>query len=360
MDKESRSADPVNLAGLELASLTQGYGGQPVVRDLSLRVGRGEMFCLLGPSGCGKTTVLKIIAGLLETQAGEVFLEARNITRLPPQKRHVALVFQNYALFPHMNVFENVAYGLRRRGMSGESLKQPVGAMLAFLHLGDYSRRAVHELSGGEQQRVALARALVTHPRALLLDEPLSNLDARLRSEIRREIRRIQRELGLTTVYVTHDQEEVMSLADRIGVINNGQIEQIGPPREIYENPATGFVADFIGHSNFFEGEIDNGSLFALGRLFPMPDVNFPHGAKVTGSVRQERVRLAASEETLLPGRVKEAIFFGATVRYQLALEGGVKEPELVAEVPVSQATFRPGESVGIEILPEDIRIFSR
>lgn len=359
MDTKSNGSDTLNLTGLDLISLSKSYGKQRVVRDFSLSFIKGELFCLLGPSGCGKTTILKIIAGLLEHESGKILLEGQDITNLPPQKRNVSLVFQNYALFPNMNVFENVAYGLRQRRISGDELKRRVEETLLFVHLGDYSNRRVHEISGGEQQRIALARALVVRPRLLLLDEPLSNLDARLRADIRKEIRRIQRELGLTTVYVTHDQEEAMSLSDRIGVMNDGHLEQIGSPQEIYEHPSTGFVADFIGHCNFIEGEINNGNLSLLGKQYHIQERGLPQGKKVTCAIRPERVQLKASVDSDLKGKIREAIYIGSVVRYQLILEGWRNPVELSAEVPVSQAIFRIGDSAGIEIKLEDIRLFS-
>jgi putative spermidine/putrescine transport system ATP-binding protein len=360
MDAKGNGSDAVNLAGLDLISLSKSYREQKVVRDFSLSLIKGELFCLLGPSGCGKTTILKIVAGLLEHDGGKVILEGQDITNLPPQKRNVSLVFQNYALFPNMNVFENVAYGLRRRRISGKELKRQVEETLAFVHLGDYGNRRVHEISGGEQQRVALARALVIRPRLLLLDEPLSNLDARLRADIRKEIRRIQRELGLTTVYVTHDQEEAMSLSDRIGVMKDGRLEQIGSPQEIYENPSTEFVADFIGRCNFIGGEISNGILSLLGAQFHIQERGLPQGRKVTCSIRPERVQIKTSVDSELKGKIKEAIYLGPTVRYQLVLEGWKDPVELMAELPVSQAIFRIGDNVGFEIKPEDIRLFPR
>ena len=360
MDTRGHGTDPLHLAGLELTSIVKGYCGLPVIRDLSLAIPKGEMFCLLGPSGCGKSTVLKIVAGLLEADEGRVFLAGRDITHVPPQRRGVALVFQNYALFPHLSVFENVAYGLRRRGVSGYSLSRQVDQMLEFVRLADYGRRRVHELSGGEQQRVALARALVIQPQVLLLDEPLSNLDARLRTEIRREIRRVQRELALTAVYVTHDQEEAMSLADRIGVMNNGRIEQIGSPKEIYEDPATRFVADFIGRTNFFEGVIENGNLFAMGRRMAAPVSGWPHGIRVTCAVRQERIRMGNQGNGSATAVVHEAVYFGSVVRYQLIIDGTCGSQELTAEVPVSQAVFQVGDTVGLEIRPEDIRVIAQ
>jgi ABC-type Fe3+/spermidine/putrescine transport system ATPase subunit len=360
MDTQSHGSDPLNITGLDLIALSGSYGKQKVVSDFSLSFTLGELFCLLGPSGCGKTTILKIVTGLLEPDGGRVILEGQDITHLPPQKRNVSLVFQNYALFPNLNVFENVAYGLRQRRVSGDELQRRVEETLALVHLAEYTNRRVHEISGGEQQRIALARALVVRPRLLLLDEPLSNLDARLRADIRKEIRSLQRELGLTMVYVTHDQEEALSLSDRIGVMNAGRLEQTGSPRDIYEHPATRFVADFIGHCNFIEGEIKDGNLSLLGKHFAVPAPGIPAGEKVICAIRPERVQLKTSTDVDWKGRIREAEYTGPTVRYQIVLEGGSQSVELIAEVPVSQAIFRIGESVGLEIKPEDFRLFAR
>ncbi len=222
---------------LEIRSPCKSYGGPPVLKDLSFTVLKGQLCCLLGPSGCGKTTVLKIIDGLLSPDRGSVWLGGREITDLPPGKRNLGMVFQNYALFPHLDAFENVAYGLRRRRVAKRELHSRVHEVLQMVRLSGYGQRRVHELSGGQQQRVALARALVIEPRLLLLDEPLSNLDARLRIDMRREIVRIQKILNLTAIYVTHDQEEAVSIADRIVVINQDAVEQAGTPRDIYERP---------------------------------------------------------------------------------------------------------------------------
>lgn len=359
MDAKSYGADAVSLTGLELMNVKKAYEGHEVVQNFSLNFRKGELFCLLGPSGCGKTTILKIIAGLLEHDGGRIILEGQDITQLPPQKRNISLVFQNYALFPNMDVFENVAYGLRRRGVANGELKKRVEETLAFVHLGEYGKRRVHEISGGEQQRIALARALVVHPRLLLLDEPLSNLDARLRADIRKEIRRIQRELKLTTIYVTHDQEEAMSLSDRIGVMDKGHLEQVGFPHEIYDNPATEFVADFIGRCNFIDGEIKDGHLYLLGKRFDVSGQQFTNGTKVTCSIRPERVQLK-DESDNMKGIIQEAVYIGSVTRYQLSLQGLGNVSELTAEVPVAQAKFQIGDSVGIDIKPEDIRLFAK
>ena len=270
MVSQSTGSPNSTLVDLELLHLHKSFDDQEIVRDTSLLVSKGELCCLLGPSGCGKTTVLNIISGFLEPDKGSVLLGGHDITPVPPQQRNIGMVFQDYALFPHLTVYDNVAYGLKRRSWPKVRILSRVAEILEMVQMSGYEQRAIHELSGGEQQRVALARALVIEPSLLLLDEPLSNLDARLRTDMRIEIRRIQQTLGITTVYVTHDQEEAMSIADRIAVMNNGAIEQIGTSREIYEQPSTRFVADFIGNVNFIPGSIKNNRLQILGLEFPL------------------------------------------------------------------------------------------
>jgi len=348
------------LVDLELERVSKRFGDLQVINGLSLDVYRGELCCLLGPSGCGKTTTLKIIAGLLDPDSGRVRLAGREITRLPPQRRNVGMVFQNYALFPHMNVYDNVAYGLRRRKWPEAKIKPKVTEALHLVRLDGYEGRRIHELSGGQQQRVALARSLIIEPRLLLLDEPLSNLDARLRADMRDEIRRIQRTLNITTIYVTHDQEEAMSMADRIVVMNRGFVEQIGSPREIYERPATQFVADFIGQVNFLRAQIVGGKLLLLGKLYSMPQLKWPEGTEVTCAIRPERVRMQEANRSLLCATVQDITYLGAMVRYQVALEGGdSKGAELRVELPSPRAVYKLGERVGLGFQFEDMHLFS-
>ncbi|ARM89803.1 spermidine/putrescine ABC transporter ATP-binding protein [Rhizobium sp. CIAT894] len=239
-------------AYLQLDKLTLAYGDTVAVRDLDLAIGKGELVALLGPSGCGKTTTMRAIAGLLTPASGRIRLDGADITRISANKRAIGLVFQSYALFPHLTVYENVAFGLRLKGISGADLDARVGAGLKSVGLITFAGRKPAELSGGQQQRVALARSMVMEPKLLLLDEPLSNLDARLRLEMRAELQRVQKETGVTMIFVTHDQVEALALADRIVVMLNGAIEQIGTPEEIYNNPASAFVADFVGFENVF------------------------------------------------------------------------------------------------------------
>ncbi len=237
---------------LQLESLTLAYGKSIAVESLDLSVSRGELVAFLGPSGCGKSTTMRAIAGLMKSRAGQIRLDARDITRTPANKRNVGMVFQSYALFPHLSVAENVAFGLRLKRMARQDLQARVEEGLSIVGLTEFATRMPAELSGGQQQRVALARALVMDPKVLLLDEPLSNLDARLRLEMRSELQRVQKQTGLTMIFVTHDQVEALSLADRIVVMNQGRVEQIGTPEQIYNHPTTRFVADFVGFENIF------------------------------------------------------------------------------------------------------------
>jgi len=347
------------LADLELSHLSKQLGDVQVINDLSFVVHQGELCCLLGPSGCGKTTTLKIIAGFLQPESGSVHLTGQDITRMQPQNRNVGMVFQNYALFPHMNVFENVAYGLRRRKWTEAKIKPRVAETLGLVRLAGYEERRIHELSGGQQQRVALARALIIEPKLLLLDEPLSNLDARLRADMRDEIRRIQRALGITTIHVTHDQEEAMSIADRIVVMTHGRVEQIGSPVEIYEQPATQFVTDFIGRVNFLRGRTVGGELWLLGRRYPIGRKEWPDGTEVTCAIRPERVRMREAAPSLLSAKVRDATYLGATVRYRVTVETEDGEhTDVRVKVLAPEATFKPGEQVGIELRVRDMHLF--
>ena len=350
--------DQPRLVDLALHNLGKRFGALEVLKGLTLEVYKGELCCLLGPSGCGKTTTLKIVAGFLAPDGGSVYLTGEEITNKPPQRRGVGMVFQNYALFPHMNVYDNVAYGLRRHKWPKAEIGPKVREALRLVQLEGYEARRIHELSGGQQQRIALARSLVIEPKLLLLDEPLSNLDARLRADMRDEIRRIQRKLEITTVYVTHDQEEAMGLADRIVVMNEGKIEQIGPAREIYEQPASAFVADFIGRVNLLPGRIEGGEVVMLGQRYPV-DGTWAEGQTVVCAIRPERVRVRASSRAI-PAVIDEAIYVGATVHYRATVAGkeGTRQA-LAIEIPSPEAAYRPGEKVVVDVRPEDIQVFA-
>ena len=353
----SERRDP-SLVDLALYQVSRGFGDLPVLEALSLDVYKGELCCLLGPSGCGKTTTLKVIAGFLAPEAGAVTLAGADITHLPPQKRNVGLVFQNYALFPHMNVHDNVAYGLRRRHRPKDEIRSRVAEILRLVQLSGYETRRIHELSGGQQQRVALARALIIEPQLLLLDEPLSNLDARLRTEMRDEIRRIQRTLDITTVYVTHDQEEAMSIADRIVIMNQGRIEQIGSPRAIYGRPANRFVADFVGRVNFVLAMVVDGELWLLGERHPLPQRDRLRSGAVVCAIRPERLRIQASDAPI-HGVVQDTIYLGATVRYRVrVILPQAADLVLDVQVPSPQAVHQPGDRVGLSVRMQDVQLF--
>jgi spermidine/putrescine transport system ATP-binding protein len=313
-------------------------GGVAAVEQVDLSIAEGEFFSLLGPSGCGKTTTLRMIAGFEEPTDGRILLHGRDVVGVPPYRRDVNMVFQHYALFPHMSVFDNVAFGLRRKKAPADEIKRRVGEMLELVELAGKEDRRPQQLSGGQQQRVALARALVNRPRALLLDEPLGALDLKLRQAMQLELKRIQREVGITFVYVTHDQGEALTMSDRLAVMNRGRIEQLGKPRELYEHPATRFVAGFIGTSNIFTGRIDRreGDLGVV-ELGPDERVLVPvgttvrAGAEVDVAVRPEKISLLEPDAaTAIPpdccrvrGRVTEVVYLGTSTSYNLTATGG-------------------------------------
>lgn len=357
MGNASSDRSGATLIDLSLHKITQRYGDLTILDGLSLDVQKGELCCLLGPSGCGKTTTLRIVAGFLQPEAGTVHLAGQEITRQPPQVRNVGMVFQNYALFPHLDVFDNLAYGLRRRRRLKDEIGTRVSDMLNLVQLDGYESRQIGELSGGQQQRVALARALVIEPRLLLLDEPLSNLDARLRTNMRDEIRRIQHTLGITTIYVTHDQEEAMSLADRVIIMREGRIEQIGAPREIYERPINRFVADFIGRVNLLPGRVIDDGLVLLGELYPLPQQKRAKG-NVLCAIRPERIRMTKAPSSL-QGIVQGSSYMGAMVQYRITSlldEGTV----LDVKVPSPEAIYQPGDRIGLEIREQDVLILEQ
>jgi putative spermidine/putrescine transport system ATP-binding protein len=342
------------MASVELQRLAKKFGGVAAVREVSIAVAPGEMFFMLGPSGCGKTTCLRIVAGFESPDAGEVLFDGKSILAVPPHRRRAGMVFQTYALFPHMTALQNVEYGLRFRGVPAAQRRKRAAEMLEVLRIGDLGARRPGQLSGGQQQRVALARALVVQPEVLLLDEPLSNLDTKLRAEVREEIRRIHARFRTTTLYVTHDQEEALSLADRVAVMRAGVVEQVGTPREVYERPANAFVAAFVGEANMFEGPTTNTS-------GGMIEVETPHGRlRATGAAgglvtlcaRPERTALAPAEgQGPWVGAVADAQFFGATVRVEVKMPNG---DIIIARVPAAGAPA-PGAAVRVEIGPEDL-----
>ena len=329
------------MARLELDHLVKRYGrgGEPAVQDLSLEVNDGEFVCLLGPSGCGKTTTLRLIGGFLKPDAGDVRIDGTSILKEPPERRPTAMVFQRYALWPHMTVWDNIAFGLQVRRRPRDEIARRVEAALELVGLPAMGRRYPAQLSGGQQQRVALARALVLEPRILLLDEPLSNLDAQLRVHMRTELTAIQRRVGITTVFVTHDQEEAMSIADRIAVMNAGVLEQMDSPEEIYARPATLFVATFIGTMNRLDAHVDAGWVRAGPFVAALPDIgrlNAGSGASVDGAlvagVRPEDLVLETAGQGV-PARIDSVVDLGHYRRVTLTAEG----TSLLAFVPRSE-----------------------
>ena len=307
---------------MELRHIQKFFGSTQVIHDVSFQVKKGDFVTLLGPSGCGKTTILRMIAGFYEPDSGEIELAGRRIERVAPYDRNTAMVFQEYALFPHMSVFENVAYGLRVRHESSETVKKKVGEALSLMQLTGLEDRYPNQMSGGQQQRVAVARALVMNPDVLLLDEPLSNLDAKLRESVRVELRTIQQQMGLTTIYVTHDQQEALSMSDSIIVMKKGVLHQQGRPEEIYFAPKTPFVADFIGTTNLLPIEADGSGQVRYGETPLLADAVCPAGKGVL-SVRPESIRLsrmAAGTENAnaLPAQVTHTMFLGEKRRYFL------------------------------------------
>lgn len=312
------------MARLALLQLRKVFNGVVAVEDFTLTVEHGEFVALLGPSGCGKTTTLRMIAGLERPDSGRIVLDDQDITNVPPNKRNIGMVFQSYALFPNMTVAQNIGYGLRIAGKPRAEIEAHVRALLQLVKLEDCAQRYPHQLSGGQQQRVALARALAVQPRILLLDEPLSALDAQIRIELRQEVRRIQRELGITTVYVTHDQEEALSLSDRVVVMHRGRIEQIGTPHSIYSTPANEFVARFIGNINLLHVDVLNAEtgLVRLGKQTLHLDRPVSGSALRIG-VRPESIKIGAQNaHNVLLGRVVSVTYLGALVRVRVDVEG--------------------------------------
>ncbi len=353
-------------AFLQLDRLTRVFDGTPAVHDLSLDVGEHEIVTLLGPSGCGKTTTLRMIAGFEQPDSGRVLLDGADVTRVQPQKRGFGMVFQHYALFPHLSVGANVAFGLEAAGLAKDEIADKVARALDLVRLPGTSDRSIGSLSGGQQQRVALARALAPEPKVLLLDEPLSNLDAALRERTRRELRALVKEIGITTVYVTHDQEEAFDLSDRIAVMSSGRLEQLGPAETLYHRPATGFVATFLGRVGTVDALVDSrDGGFVVCRLAggvtwraqAPGDFSMEPGAEISLMARPEALALAeAGAQGALSGDVRDRRFAGSVYVYTVAVAGG----EL--EVQGAGDAARPGDAVGLvpRAAPEGLFAFPR
>ena len=350
MNDSPRAAADVRLEGVE-----KSFDGRTRVVDrVELVVEPGEFFALLGPSGCGKTTTLRMIAGFEEPDAGRILIAGDDVTQMPVHRRDLGMIFQSYALFPHRTVAENVAFGLRMRGLAKSEISARVGQALRQVALEGYEDRRPSQLSGGQQQRVALARAIVIRPRVLLCDEPLAALDRKLRQSMQLELKGLQQRLGVTTIFVTHDQEEAMTISDRIAVMNAGAIEQIGTPREIYDRPRTRFVCDFIGETNLFTGDWRDGALVINGKVVPTP-TNEGSG-RATIAIRPERIQLAAVEEALMTGRVQASSFISGQMNYRLVLDDG---HQIIAKEPATRPERSLGDAVGIRWTANDVVVLA-
>ena len=341
-------ADAGEGTAVQLQGIVKSYSGNTVLHGVDLDIAPGEFVSLLGPSGCGKTTLLRVLAGLEGSDSGAVMLGGKDVSRIPTNKRDIGMVFQSYSLFPHLRVVENTAFGLRRRGVGkADAAKRALDA-LALVGLEEHADKFPHQLSGGQQQRVALARALVTEPKVLLLDEPLSALDAKVRVQLRDEIRRIQLRLGITTVFVTHDQEEALAVSDRIAVMSAGRIEQIGSPEELYGAPATASVAAFVGLSSVVGGTADGASVEVWGQTIPLQT---PATGPVDVYLRPENVVFAEGADASVRGTVEESTFLGSMRRTVVRTEAG--ERVTVQHAPGIRPSF--GDAVGIALLAEPV-----
>ncbi|MEA2879308.1 MAG: iron(III) transport system ATP-binding protein [Hyphomicrobiales bacterium] len=356
--------DGIRLKSVSARFRHQVKGDIAAVRDVSLDVAPGELMTLLGPSGCGKTTTLRMIAGFQQPSGGEIFIGDRDVTHTEANERNIGFVFQNYALFPHLSVFENVAYGLRIKRMDGGDIARAVTDVLALVGLASYERQMPHQLSGGEQQRVALARAIVIKPRVLLFDEPLSNLDAKLRTSMRGEIRDLQRRLGITTVYVTHDQEEAMAISDRIAVMNRGLIEQLGTAEDLYRQPASVFVARFIGRSSLIEAAVtavspDRVDLTIAEEPHAVEGAgaNVKAGQTVLANVRPEAIAIGAPGNGLA-GRVKSRTYLGEKMEYEVDVAG--QTVQIVRFNPPPSERFAPGDAVSVRLPHEGVQLLAK
>lgn len=339
---------------ISLQNIAVSFDGERILNDINLDIKDKEFVTLLGPSGCGKTTTLRIIGGFLMPDSGSILFDGKEINNLPPYKRNVNTVFQRYALFPHLNVFENIAFGLRVKKIGEAEIKKRVGEILELVNLRGYEKRSIARLSGGQQQRVAIARALVNRPKVLLLDEPLGALDLKLRKEMQIELKHMQQALEITFVYVTHDQEEALTMSDTVVVMNKGDIQQIGSPVDIYNEPKNAFVADFIGESNIIGGIMIKDKLVELyGKEFKCVDGGFGEKVPVDVVIRPEDISLVAPENASLSGVVTTVTFKG--VHYEMVVDAYDKE-WLVHSTKAAE----PGAAVGLSFGPDDIHIMKK
>lgn len=331
------------MAEVEVRHLVKRYGTVTAVAGIDLAIERGQFVSILGPSGCGKTTTLRMLAGLIEPTEGSIFIRQQNVTNVPPYRRNLGMVFQDYALFPHMTTAENVAFGMRRRKSPEDQIKKRVAEVLDMVRLGGLQERFPRQLSGGQQQRVALARALAPNPTVLLLDEPLSNLDLKLRQDLRVELKQIQETLGITTIFVTHDQGEALSLSDTVAVMREGRIEQHGAPFELYEQPRNRYIASFLGDANFFSGRWNNGMVRTDDGLELVPNVGHHQpGSQLTLAVRPEKLRIepeGVNGPNTATGVIETFIYSGSVTRYYVRVGA---ERQLQVDVPQLDGKVRP------------------
>ena len=355
MGLNSAKGDAVKMNEIvSLKDIVVDFDGERILDELSLDIHDKEFVTFLGPSGCGKTTTLRVIAWFITPKSGNVFFDGKDIASVPPYKRQVNTVFQKYALFPHLNVYENVAFGLRLKKLPEETIRPKVLEMLETVGLRGFERRSINQLSGGQQQRVAIARSLVNQPRVLLLDEPLGALDLKLRKEMQLELKRLQREMNITFVYVTHDQEEALTMSDTVVVMNKGNIQQIGSPQDIYNEPRNAFVAKFIGDSNIVDGIMEKDFLVSFGgQEFACVDRGFKPREPVQVVIRPEDVDIVPPSAGKLTGLVREVIFKGVHFEMHVDVEG---KEWLIHSTQASQ----PGELIGMNIGPDEIHIMSR
>ena len=339
---------------VELKNISVAFDGEQVLDGLNLDIVDGEFITLLGPSGCGKTTTLRLIAGFLEPDSGDVLFEGKKINGVPAYKRQVNTIFQRYALFPHLNVYENIAFGLRVKKRPESEIKEKVAEMLKLVNLTGLEKRHTDTLSGGQQQRVAIARAIANHPKVLLLDEPLAALDLKLRKDMQKELKKIQQQLGITFIFVTHDQEEALTMSDRVVVMDSGRIQQVGTPQDIYNEPRNAFVADFIGESNIVDGKmIKDYYVEFSGQKFDCLDKDFAAGEAVDVVVRPEDVDIVEPQKGMLKGVVTSVAFLG--VHYEIIVDiGGFKWM-----IQTTDEHFA-GDSVGLYIEPDAIHIMKK
>ena len=355
MGPNSAKGDAVKMNEIvSLKDIVVDFDGERILDELSLDIHDKEFVTFLGPSGCGKTTTLRVIAGFITPKSGNVFFDGKDIASVPPYKRQVNTVFQKYALFPHLNVYENVAFGLRLKKLPEETIRPKVLEMLETVGLRGFERRSINQLSGGQQQRVAIARSLVNQPRVLLLDEPLGALDLKLRKEMQLELKRLQREMNITFVYVTHDQEEALTMSDTVVVMNKGNIQQIGSPQDIYNEPRNAFVAKFIGDSNIVDGIMEKDFLVSFGgQEFACVDRGFKPREPVQVVIRPEDVDIVPPSAGKLTGLVREVIFKGVHFEMHVDVEG----KEWLIH---STRACTPGETIGMRIGPNEIHIMAR